>query len=228
MLLGNTLHRGMVEEEGGILCTLHIELNEAQGSEGGVRGNGNAVFLGILDQLLLGQVWVVLDLEGSWTDAGVAEHVHDELNVEVADADAACELLVDEALHGGPGLLGGGIAVLDPVTLVEPARGVANVGIDIFESDGEVDDEEIEVVDAPVGQLLSADWLDLLELVERLPELGDDEELLPLHDSVLDSTSDSLSALLLVAIICDSPSCQLSRSSNITSRVPFLAGLRGR
>lgn len=205
VLLGNTLDCGMVEEEGGILGTLHVKLDEAQGSEGGVRGDGNSVLLGVLNQRLLSQVWVVFNLEGSWGDAGVAEHVHDELDVEITDADATDELLVDKTLHGGPGLLSGGIAVFDLVTLVEPSWGVADSWIHVFESDGKVDDEEIEVVDAPVGQLLPADWLDMLGLVERLPELGDDEELLPLHDPIFDSTSNSLSALLLVAIVCDNP-----------------------
>jgi hypothetical protein len=52
----------------------------------------------------------------------------------------------------------------------EPAGRVAYFGSDIFDSDGEVDQVEIEVVDAPVRELLARDWLDLFGVVERVPE----------------------------------------------------------
>lgn len=159
----------MVEEERGVLGALQVELDEAQRSKGGVCGDGNAVLLGVLDQLLLGEVWVVFDLEGGRADASIAEHVHNDLDVMVADTNAAGELLVNEALHGGPGLLGGGIADFDLVSLLEPAWRVADGGVDIFESDGEMDDEQVEVFHAPVGELLPADLLNVLGLVECLP-----------------------------------------------------------
>ena len=41
-----------------------------------------------------------------------------------------------------------------------PAGWVADRGVDVFQGDGEVDDVEVEVVDAPVGELLAADWLE--------------------------------------------------------------------
>lgn len=43
-----------------------------------------------------------------------------------------------------------------------------------------MDDVEIKIINAPVGQLLSADWLYLLAVVERVPQLADEEELLTL------------------------------------------------
>jgi len=82
-----------------------------------------------------------------------------------------------------------------------PARGVADRGVDILEGDGEVDEIEVEVVDAPVGELLADDGLDALTIVEGVPELGDDEELLALHDTLLDGAGDTLTALDLVAIV---------------------------
>jgi hypothetical protein len=42
----------------------------------------------------------------------------------------------------------------------------------------------------------------VLLLVVGLPELGDDEEVLALHDALLDGAGDTLTTLLLVAVIC--------------------------
>lgn len=90
----------------------------------------------------------------------------------------------------------------------EPARWVAHLGVDVLEGDGEVDDVQVEVVDAPVGQLLAADGLDLLALVERLPQLADDEEVFALYEAVLDGTGYTLAALDFVAVVCELD-CQL-------------------
>jgi len=54
----------------------------------------------------------------------------------------------------------------------------------------------------PVLELLLADGLNTLFLVERVPELGDDEEVLTLYDALLDSTGNTLTRLLLVSVVC--------------------------
>lgn len=90
------------------------------------------------------------------------------------------------------------------LAIVVPARGVAHLGVDVLERNGEVDEEQVKVVDAPVGQLLAADGLDLLAVVERLPELADNEELLTLDKTVLDGARNTLSALDLIAVVCSS------------------------
>ena len=84
----------------------------------------------------------------------------------------------------------------------EPARWVALLGVDILEGDGEVDNVKVEVVNTPVGQLLAADGLDLLTLVESLPELADDKEIFALYEAFLDSASYTLTALNFVAVVC--------------------------
>jgi len=99
--------------------------------------------------------------------------------------------------------------VLDLALAVdEPARWVAHLGVDVLERDGEVDDVQVEVVDAPVGQLLLADGLDLLALVECLPQLADDEEVFALYEAVLDGAGYTLAALDFVAVVCGLD-CQL-------------------
>jgi hypothetical protein len=89
------------------------------------------------------------------------------------------------------------------LAIVVPARGVADLGVDVFEGDREVDEVQVKVVDAPVGELLAADGLDLLAVVERLPQLADNEEILALYEAVLDGAGDTLAALDFVAVVCE-------------------------
>jgi hypothetical protein len=65
-----------------------------------------------------------------------------------------------------------------------------------------VHDVQIEVVDTPVGELLSGDGLDLVGFVEAVPELGDDEELLALDDALLNGAGYTLAGFDFVAVVC--------------------------
>ena len=83
-----------------------------------------------------------------------------------------------------------------------------------------MNDEEVEVVNAPVCELLLGDWLDALLVVEGVPageilvsleftrpnscfnsQLRDDEQLLTLDEAILDRSCYTFTSLLLVAII---------------------------
>lgn len=183
---------------------LEVQLQEAQRTEGGVSSDGKTLALGEVDQAGLGKVGVVLDLESGRTDTGVTEEIHQQLSAEVANTDAASHLLVHERLHGGPGLLDGSLAQLELVLGVGPAGRVAHAGVNVLQGDGEVHDVKIEVLDAPVSQLLAADRSNALAVVEAVPQLGDNEELLTLDDALLDGTGDTLASLDLVAVVCDS------------------------
>ena len=160
----------------------------------------------------------MLDLQSGGTNTGIAEQVHQQLGAEVADTDAASQLLVCERLHGGPGFLDGGGAHLDLVVGGFPAWGVADGWVDVLQGDGEVHDVQVKVVDAPVGELLAADRLDLVAVVEAVPQLGDDEELLALDDALLDGAGDTLAALNLVAVVWEkgvSVNCALGAGSSL-------------
>jgi hypothetical protein len=65
-----------------------------------------------------------------------------------------------------------------------------------------VHDVQIEVVDTPVGELLSGDGLDFVGFVEAVPELGDDEELLALDDALLNGAGYTLAGFDFVAVVC--------------------------
>lgn len=169
VLLGDLTDNIVLQEGLNLGGVLHVELPERGRAEGAVGGNGNALVLGKAEELVLDEVGVVLNLEGGWADLCVPEEVVDELGLEVGDADVLGEALGDEALHSGPRLLDGGLAGADLITLVLPARRVADGGVDVLGGDGEVDEVEIEVVDAPVSQLLLHDGLDALLVVEGVP-----------------------------------------------------------
>lgn len=203
VLLSETLEDLMLHQRGGRLSAVHVELDEASRAEGGVSSDSNALSLSKLNKLILLEVGVQLNLKSSRADLGILEHVIDSLGLEVGDSNAAGELLLNELLHGAPGLLVGSLAPSDLLlAVVVPAGRVADAGVDVLEGDGEVDEEEVEVVDLPVGELLAADGLDVLLVVEGLPELGDDEELFALYEAVLDGAGDALAALLLVSVVC--------------------------
>lgn len=202
--LGGDVLDGVVLQQGsGRGGALHVELDEASRAEGGIGGNNDALRLGELDKLVLLVVGVQLHLEGGRADLGVLEGVVEGLGLVVGDTNALGETLLDELLHGAPGLLVGGLAPADlALAIVVPAGRVADAGVDVLEGYGEVDEEEVEVVDLPVGELAAGDGLDLVLVVEGLPQLGDNEEVLTLHKAVLDGAGDTLTTLLLVAIVC--------------------------
>lgn len=56
---------------------------------------------------------------------------------------------------------------------------------------GKWDDVKIEVVDAPVCELLLAYGLDSVVVVEGVPEFGHEEEIIALHNTLIDGTGNS-------------------------------------
>ena len=145
---------------------------------------------------------MVFDLEGCWRDLGIAQEIHDELAVEITDADGFGQTLAHKALHSRPGLLDGSIPRDNLLAVISEARWVSLRGIDVFERYGEVDNVEIKVVDAPILKLLFADGLDTVMVVERVPELRDKEEVGALDYAFFDGAGDALAAFLFVSVVC--------------------------
>lgn len=171
--------------------------------EGGVGHDGDALLFGETHERGLHEVGVVLDLQGGGADLGVAEEIEDERALEVGDANGLSQALADELLHSAPGLLDCSVGQLDVVLSVEgPLGRVSHGRVDVTQSDGEMDIVEIEVVDAPVGELLGADGADTLGVVEGVPELGDDKEVTAFHEAVGDGAGDALPGFGLVAVVC--------------------------
>ena len=61
---------------------------------------------------------------------------------------------------------------------------------------------EVEVIDAPILELLFADGLHTIVVVEGVPELRDEEEVGTLDKAVFNGAGDALATLVLVTVIC--------------------------
>lgn len=203
LVLGsNLLDEGMLHQGSGALGTRHIKLHESSGAERRVGCDDDALLLSKVDEVGLLKVGVVLNLQRSRANLGVDEGIVHRLGLVVGDTDASGKLLLYQLLHGTPGLLKGGLAPSNlALAVIEPSWRVTDLGVNILEGSGEVDEEEVKVVNLPVGKLLAGDGLDLVLVVESLPQLGDNEELLALHDTLLNGAGDTLTTLLLVTII---------------------------
>ena len=86
----------------------------------------------------------MFNLEGRGRDFGVAEEIHQELAVEIADADGLGHALAHQFLHSRPGLLYCSIAGDDVLAIVGEAGWVALSGVHIFEGNGKVDDVKLD------------------------------------------------------------------------------------
>lgn len=143
----------------------------------------------------------MLNLQRCRAHACIAQQVKEQLRTEVANPDTAGKLLVDERLHRRPSLLDSGIAELDLAVLGVPAWRVPDRGVDVFQRDGEVHNVKIEVVDTPVSELLAADRLDAVTVVEAVPELRDNEELLALYEAFFYGACNALPGFDFVAVV---------------------------
>lgn len=191
------------------LCVGVAQLQEALRAEGRVARHRDAVLLRHGDELGLRQVRVVLDLQHAKRQLVVRQNVVDELRVEVGNADAAHEsvgvlLSLNQLLESLPRLLDRDARQRRRLRLllVGPEARVADlVEGNELQGDGEVDQEQVEVAETP-GLILEAGLLErVLPLMVVVPELGGDEEILALDDTLLNGTADTLSCLGAVGVV---------------------------
>ena len=185
---------------------VHVQFRPTGRTERAVRSDSNLVVLAQLEQRLLRQVRVDLDLVHLRVVLGVAQDIVQQRTVDVRYADVLGQAGVDELLHGAPGLLEGdvahGVAFL---VEAEPTWWEPGGDGDVLEGAGEVDEEQVEVVDAPEG-----------ELVLAVPNAVDPEEVgeLALPEPVLERTVldgagllDTTDAVPFVALESSVPFC---------------------
>ena len=201
MFLGNTLDRRVLHEQGCILGLLHIEFEEGLRSKGGVGCYGDPFRLREAEQAFLREVGVMFDLQRRGADFGIAEKIHEELAVEVTDTDALGQPLSLNFFHSRPRLLYAGLSRHDVLAVVGEAGGVSVGRVDIFEGDGEVDDVQVKVIDAPVFELFLADGLNFVAVVEGIPEFGDKEEIFALDQAFFDGAGNTLAGFYFIAVV---------------------------
>lgn len=146
VLVGNLLDQVVLEEERSVLGALHVKLVVRRGTEGGVGSDVDVVLLADVDELLLDEVWVVLDLESLGHDLGVAGEVDEGLVAVVGNTNVLGKLLLVERLESSPGLVERSLDGGDLAVLVGPAGRVADAGVNVLDGEREVDDVEVEVV----------------------------------------------------------------------------------
>lgn len=198
---GNFLHDLMVEQQRRIFGALKAQLAKRLRPKGRIRRDGDPLAVGQLDEGFLREVGVMLDLEGRGFDFGVAEEIEDQGAVEIADADAAGESGLDERFHCGPGFLDGGGTRHHVFFVVREAWGVPYRRIDVLQGDGKMHNVEVEVVDPPILKLLFANRFNTFLVMERVPQLGYEKELLTLDEAFFKGLRNALAAFYLVPVI---------------------------
>lgn len=203
---GNRLDEIMLKQGLELQGLLPVELNEALRTEGRVGSHSNTLLLAEVDEVGLGKVGVMFDLEDGDGNLGGAEEIHEKRALEIGDTDRANELFLNQVLESAPGLKDGNVdgnntLVNAVIALVGPSCGVVLVIINVFEGNREMDQEEIEVVEAPPLELLADNGFNLVLLVEGVPEFRGDEEVFAFNKAFINCALDTLASDLLVAVI---------------------------
>lgn len=175
-------------------------------------GNLDAFCLGKLQQSTLNQIGMMFNLQSRRSDSRISQQIDQQRSLEIADANTLGQSLVHKLLHRLPRLLDGRFALLHiaRLTAVFPPGRVADRWIDVAQRHGEVHNVQVEGVDAPVRELLARNGADAVAVVERIPQLGDDEELFAFDDAFFDGARYALAGFYLVAVVCEGAGDEVS------------------
>lgn len=144
----------------------------------------DAIVLAELDKFGVGKEGVNLNLVDSRLDLGKAQQLLQTGDGPVGNANGASLSAGQQLLHGAPCRL----RVLCEVLLDDVLAVGTNLGLVVgvlLSGDGPVNQEEVDIVEAKVGQRVLHRPLHILGLVEVIPDLGGDEEILSLDRGVL-------------------------------------------
>jgi len=167
-------------------------------TEGRVLGDVNTLLATPLDELGLEETRVTLDLVGSGCDTSAVDQSLEVLLGVVGDTDSAGLLLVKLG-HSLPCVDDGdGVEHLDIAVFLEREEVLVDVLL-LVESDGEVDEVQVEVLKTELGKAVVESSGNVLGLVLRVPELRCDEDVLTLN-ALGESLLECLGNLLLVAV----------------------------
>lgn len=171
----------------------HAEGEVGVRSEGREGRDGDVFFLTIADEGVLGEVGVDFDLKDFRLDAGVGENVAEGSGGEIAHADFFDESGIDQFFHGAPGVGVGNFDGAHGLATRGPAGRIHFLDGDVCERDGEVDEVEIEVIDAEVAQGFLASGADVLRFVVGVPELAGNPEILAGAETGFEGACDAFS-----------------------------------
>jgi hypothetical protein len=187
--LGDVLDDLVLDEEG---------LADHVVAEGRVLGDVDALLAAPLNEVGLEETGVTLDLVGGGGDTGAVDEGLEVLLGVVGDTDGAGLLLV-ELGHGLPCVDNrDAVEHLDVAVVTEREQVLVDIA-GLVESDGEVDEVQVEVFEAELSKAVVKGGGDVLGSVLRVPELGGDENVLTL-DALAESSLEGVGNLLLVAV----------------------------
>ena len=158
----------------------------------------------VLDELWLEKTRVAFDLVSGGSHTGAIDEGLEVLLCVVRDTNGASLGLV-ELGHCPPCVDDGDVVEHLDVTVgvvglvLQGEEILVDIGA-FVKGNGEVDEVEVEVVKAQLGQAIVESVCDVLGAMLRVPKLGDDEKILALDTKLGEGLLESASDLLLVAV----------------------------
>ena len=194
-------------------------LNVRSSSKVRVSHHLGAGLLDVSQESVLYTEGVQLNLEDSGLDGAILEDFGEGLEDEVGYSNISCEAGFLAFFHGLVGHLVSDTFLDDHFVfscgIVSPCRGVSDLGGDVLEGDGEVDDVHINVVKLEVAQGFLEGFHNSIGVMVGLPKLGDDEKIFSLDGSSIKNALNSFSNFLLVSVIGSSVKASVTSLNGI-------------
>ena len=92
------------------------------------------------------------------------------------------------------------VTIFAEALVISPFHWVALLDWDVLDCAGEVNQEEINVIETKVSQRLLAGLSNVLRAVESIPKFSSDEEVFSLHNTLINSSLDTLTSFDFVKI----------------------------
>ena len=197
--LGDFFENGIGEEAFGF--GRHAEGEVGVGAEGREGGDGNVLLLTITEESILAEVGMHLDLKDGGFDSRVGKDIADEAGGEIGDSDLFGESGIDEFFHGTPGVGVGDFNRGHGIASGGPAGRIHFGERDVFEGDGEVDEEEVELLEAKIGEGAFAGGPDVLGFVVGVPELAGDPEVVAAAESGIEGAGDTFADEGFISVV---------------------------
>ena len=178
-------------------------------AEVAVRHDLHSFLLGHAEESLLAEEGVHLDLERVRLFCGVGHDLADHARAHIADANVPDEARSLETLHGFVGLLVSHTFVYDHLrgitdkgwVSVLPLRRILGLNWNELNGEGEVNEVQVQVLNSEVSQTLTASELDMLGAMERIPKLGDNEEVFSCANTLLNGPCNALTNLDFITVV---------------------------
>jgi hypothetical protein len=185
------------------LDSSHVQGNIRASSEIGEGCHCDTLLTAESQELILGEIWVHLNLKYCWFDRRVVDDITDQSCSDIAHTDISNETFLDQLFHCSPGFLVRDIVFLHAwlVSSVVPARWVAGLERDEFQSDREMDQVKVKIGETKIFQSLQASCSHMFLAMVVVPKLRCDKDIFTFDNTVSDSLSYPLANFLLIAIV---------------------------